>query len=175
MLTTVRRLAVPLLLAVPLVLAGCGSDPASGRDLADAPLAPLPSSAGIPDPSPTGSGPVGGATLIGDHALLITIDAGDGGGPERFTVGCVVGGDAFTSRSTLPDAERACAHLQSLDDPFAEVPGDAICTQEFGGPQTAVIAGSWGGDGIRLELSRTDGCRIAQWDSLAPLLPVDVG
>ncbi|MGY1856203.1 SSI family serine proteinase inhibitor [Modestobacter sp. SYSU DS0290] len=75
----------------------------------------------------------------------------------------------------LPDAETACAHLEGLEDPFAPVPADAVCTQQDDGPQTARITGLWGGDPVDLALSRTDGCRIAQWDRLAPLLPVPVG
>ena len=164
-----RRLAVPLLTAVCLVLAGCGSssgvDP--GSDLADAPLAPLPSS--------TGSGEPDGVTLAGDHAVMVTVDAGDGSEPELYTLSCPGEGEVFTSTSSLPDADAACAHLRGLEDPFAEVPGDAVCTEQYGGPQTAVIAGRWAGAALRLELSRADGCRIAQWDRLAPLLPVDVG
>jgi hypothetical protein len=58
-----------------------------------------------------------------------------------------------------------------MDDPFAPVPEDAICTQVYDGPQTARVTGRWRGEPVDLELGRNNGCRIAQWDSLGPLLP----
>jgi hypothetical protein len=65
--------------------------------------------------------------------------------------------------------------LQGLGDHFAPVPADAGCTQVYGGPQTARVTGRWAGQPVDLQLSRTDGCRIAQWDRLGPLLPGRVG
>ena len=71
----------------------------------------------------------------------------------------------------FPDPESACEQLEEVDQPFAETPEDAICTEQFGGPQTARVTGSWAGEPVDLQLSRTDGCRISQWESLGPLLP----
>lgn len=51
------------------------------------------------------------------------------------------------------------------------MPADAICSQVYGGPQTARVSGRWRGEPVDLALSRTDGCRIAQWDRFGPLLP----
>jgi hypothetical protein len=102
--------------------------------------------------------------------LTISIDRGDGREPEEYTLVCE--GD---HPSTHPDAEAACAHLSGLTDPFAPIPTDAMCTEIYGGPQTATITGNWKGEPVQLELSRVDGCRIAQWDSLGPVLPGPVG
>jgi hypothetical protein len=33
------------------------------------------------------------------------------------------------------------------------------------------VLGLWNGEDVDLELSRTDGCRISQWDGLVPLVP----
>ncbi len=41
--------------------------------------------------------------------------------------------------------------------------------------QASRVIGRWDGDPVDLELSRSDGCRIAQWDSLGPLLAIPVG
>jgi hypothetical protein len=113
--------------------------------------------------------PSGETQAAGDE-LRITVDVGDGAAQE-YLLRCGNG----TAEGSLPDAAAACAHLRDLDDPFEPVPDDAICTQQYGGPQTARIEGSWHGETVDLELSRTDGCHIAQWDRLAPLLPVRVG
>ena len=102
--------------------------------------------------------------------LVVEIDRGDGSPAERYTLTCgdVVEGDH-------PDGAAACRHLADLDDPFAPVPGDAVCTEQYGGPQTARVTGTWDGEPVDLELSRINGCYIAQWDALGPLLPGPVG
>ena len=106
----------------------------------------------------------------GDHDLLVVVDLGDGTAPERWTLTC-----AGTASGTHPDADAACTHLKGLADPFAPLPADAVCTQVYGGPETARVSGVWQGEPVELELSRTDGCRIAQWDDLGPLLPPPAG
>jgi hypothetical protein len=112
----------------------------------------------------------GGGVSQSDDDLLVRVDRGDGSPVEEWTLSClgVVAG-------SHPEAGPACAHLARLDDPFAPLPGDIVCTEQYGGPQTAHVTGRWNGEPVDLELSRTDGCRIAQWDSLGPLLPVPAG
>ena len=108
----------------------------------------------------------GGGTTRADNDLVVELDLGDGSPQQRWTLTCAdsVSGDH-------PQAEEACEHLKSLDEPFAPLPDDQICTQVYGGPQTAHVTGVWGGDPVDLQLSRTDGCRISQWDGLVPLVP----
>jgi hypothetical protein len=108
----------------------------------------------------------GGGTTRAENDLVVEVDLGDGSPQQRWTLTCVgsVSGDH-------PQAEEACEHLKSLDEPFAPLPDDQICTQVYGGPQTAHVTGVWGGDPVDLRLSRTDGCRISQWDALVPLVP----
>jgi hypothetical protein len=119
-----------------------------------------------------GSGaPAGGGGISqADDDLLVHVDPGDGTPVSDWTLSCV--GDASGSH---PQADAACAHLAGLEDPFAPLPDDVACTEQFGGPQTARVTGRWDGEPVDLELSRADGCRIAQWDGLGPLLPVAVG
>ena len=71
-----------------------------------------------------------------------------------------------------PDPGAACADLARTPDPLAPVPADAVCTELYGGPQTAVVRGTLDGRAVSLELSRTDGCRTEQWDRLGAVLPV---
>ena len=98
--------------------------------------------------------------------LVVEIDRGDGAAGERYTVSCTeaVGGDH-------PDAEAACTHLTGMDDPFAPLAADAVCTQVYDGPRTAHVTGVWRGRPVDVRLARNDGCHIAQWDGLGPLLP----
>ena len=103
--------------------------------------------------------------------LVVEQDAGDGSPPQRWTLRCSRDGAA----GDHPDPDGACAHLSGLDDPFAPLPADRVCTEQYGGPQTARVTGSWRGEQVDLRLSREDGCAISQWDSLGPLLPGTVG
>ena len=101
-----------------------------------------------------------------ENELTIVLDRGDGTEPERYTLTC-----GETPDGDHPDAAAACAHLEGLDDPFAPLPTDMVCTEQYGGPETATITGRWNAADVDIELSRTDGCRISQWESLGPVLP----
>ena len=111
----------------------------------------------------------GGGISQADNDLQVTYDRGDGTEPETWTLTCV----GFVEGSH-PDPERACEHLEAMEDPFAPLPADVICTEQYGGPQTARILGRWNGGPVDLELSMTDGCHISQWEGLSPLVPVPV-
>ena len=115
-----------------------------------------------PDPA------AGGGISQADNDLQVSYDRGDGTEPENWTLTCV-----GSVEGSHPDLEAACAHLEAMEDPFAPLPADVVCTEQFGGPQTARILGRWDGEPVDLELSRTDGCRISQWDALGPLLPAE--
>jgi hypothetical protein len=153
---------IPLLLLVLLTACGGGDDTAQ-----TAPGSPPAS----PDTAPT---PPGDDALAGSdpalNDLVVTQDLGDGSPPQRWTLVCAgaVSGDH-------PQAEAACAHLAAIEDPFAPAPADLVCTEVYGGPQTARVTGVWGGEPVELEPGRRDGCEIAEWDALGPLLPGPVG
>ena len=72
---------------------------------------------------------------------------------------------------TLPRPGRACRSLQALQSPFAPVPRGEICTQIYGGPQVALVRGTFLGRQIWASFKRTDGCQIARWNRLAFLFP----
>ena len=96
--------------------------------------------------------------------LVVEATAGSGSAPVRATLICdPPGGDH-------PAAEQACADLAAQPSPLAPLPADLGCTEQYGGPQTAVVRGTYRGEPVELELSRTNGCRIAQWDALGVLL-----
>ncbi|MGY1821848.1 SSI family serine proteinase inhibitor [Geodermatophilus sp. SYSU D00079] len=121
--------------------------------------------------APSGDGPAGDGTAApggagGEDRLVVEVDRGDGSPVERWTLVC-----ADAVEGDHPDAQAACDHLRELPDAFAPVPADAVCTEQYGGPQTAHVTGRWAGESVDLRLSRTDGCRMAQWDSLVPLVP----
>jgi Subtilisin inhibitor-like len=89
---------------------------------------------------------------------------GPGTGGESATLTCdPVGG-------THPRREEACAALDTNADSLAPVPGDAVCTQIYGGDQTATVTGVVRGEEVDASFNRTNGCEIARWEAVAPLL-----
>lgn len=119
----------------------------------------------------TGSPPVD-TVLEGEprNDLVIEQSLGDGSAPQEFSLRC-----GSEPSGTHPDPEDACAALEALEDPFVEPSPDLVCTEQYGGPQTARITGLWDGRSVDVELSRTDGCEISRWDSFGAVLPGPVG
>ena len=111
------------------------------------------------------------AALEQVDVLVVEQDLGEGSAPQRWTLRCSRDGSA----GDHPDPDGACSHLSGLDDPFAPLADDRVCSEQFGGPQTARVTGTWRGAAVDLRLSREDGCAISQWDALGPLLPGPVG
>ena len=81
---------------------------------------------------------------------------------------------AATLRAAPPNAEEACDKLDDLDQPFAETPEDAVCTEQDGGDQLASVQGVYRDEGISTRFDRTDGCEIARWDLHVPLRTQEV-
>ena len=72
---------------------------------------------------------------------------------------------------THPARAGSCRTLARLADPFAPVPRDAVCTQIYGGPQEALVTGTFRGRRVWARFKLRDGCEIARWNRLSPLLP----
>ncbi|MGY2063926.1 SSI family serine proteinase inhibitor [Blastococcus sp. SYSU DS0619] len=159
-----RRVLLLALLLPAFVLGACGAGTEGGDDVSTG----------------TSTGSSAGGTATDDGAgsgiaqaetdLRIEVDLGDGTPPRTWTLTCV-----GVAEGSHPEPEAACAHLDGMTEPFAPLPEDMMCTEQYGGPQTAHITGRWRGEPVDLQLSRVDRCRITQWDSFGPVLPVDVG
>ena len=72
---------------------------------------------------------------------------------------------------TLPQPATACRKLGAMENPFAPVPPDAMCTQQYGGPQAAVVQGTYRGRRVWARLTLRDGCQIARFKRLSFLVP----
>ncbi|UOY02737.1 SSI family serine proteinase inhibitor [Blastococcus sp. PRF04-17] len=113
-----------------------------------------------------GTAPEVSATTPTDDYLQVIVGSSDSTDVETFSLSC-----DGRAEGSHPDPQAACDHLHGMADPFAPLPTDVACTEQYGGPQTASVTGRWAGERVDVDLSRTDGCRIAQWDSLVPLVP----
>jgi hypothetical protein len=90
--------------------------------------------------------------------LKITLwPSGKGPAPHRWTLECA------PADGTLPNRRLACTRLARLSAPFAPVPADSACTEQYGGPAEALVTGRFKGRRIWALFNRADGCRIARW------------
>jgi hypothetical protein len=87
------------------------------------------------------------------------------GTPQRWTLRCDPAG------GTLPRAAAVCRQLYALPKPFAPRSKSLVCTDQFGGPQQAVISGSYKGSRTWIMLGMRNGCEIARAKRLAFLVP----
>ncbi|MFF3783253.1 SSI family serine proteinase inhibitor [Streptomyces sp. NPDC001933] len=152
-----RRLALTAVVSLAVLSAVA---PAATADSGTLPL-PLPRPLPLPLPVLQGEAPA---------RLTITVSGAENAAADgTFELRCAPAGGSH------PVAEQACGRLDELagegKDPFAPVPGDALCTLQHGGPATARITGTWQGRHIDTVFSRTDGCEISRWNNLGPVLP----
>jgi hypothetical protein len=143
----VPRVRGVLLIAIVLLAAaaGCGSD-------TDA----------EPDPDP-------GDEASTDLEITFWPQGRSNGNGETWTLMCEPAG------GTHRNPDDACAQLAALEDPFAPPPPDEICTEQYGGPEEALVSGTFRGAPVSYELSRTNGCEIARFERLGFLLPGAAG
>jgi hypothetical protein len=110
------------------------------------------------------------AALGGSSATSLTVtfwtQGRDASQAKRWTLECnPVGG-------THPNRARACATLARLgDQAFAPIPRDVVCTQIYGGPQDAIVTGTYRDRMIWARFRRRDGCEIGRWRRHEPLVP----
>ncbi len=96
--------------------------------------------------------------------LTVTVDS-DGDGAAKPKTASVKCGPASDSRE--------CAALGDMKpDVFEPVPGDMACTQQYGGPETATVKGTFKGQQVDAEFSRVNGCEISRWKTMSPVLAV---
>jgi hypothetical protein len=99
----------------------------------------------------------------GDFAQLAVRVDDDGKGPHQARTAEL----DCTSSAQSP----TCAALAKLKPAaFAPTPADRACTQIYGGPETASVHGTLDGRSVNASFKRTDGCEIARWKAVAPIL-----
>ena len=120
-----------------------------------------------------GAGPyaVGTLKIVIEHPQADTVS---------YELACF--GDTAT---LIPDptegvrADRACTALAQADVEQHLVegpPADQVCTEQFGGPDTAAVTGMLNGNDIDITIDRSKGCGIDTWDVLlADVLPQALG
>ena len=101
--------------------------------------------------------------------LVVTVRGAGGGADGRFVLRCHPEGGSH------PQVRDACGQLDRRTtwgtDPFAPVQPGSACTMLYGGRATAHVTGTWAGRRVDARFDRGNGCEIARWDALVPVLP----
>lgn len=86
------------------------------------------------------------------------------------------GPDQQEAKTAMVECESAedselCGAVDALDaSVFEPTPGNVACTQQYGGPETATVTGTFKGEEVDAEFGRQNGCEIARWQDASPLL-----
>lgn len=119
----------------------------------------------LPPPSSLPPGPGGGSA-----ELAIVVKPSDSEPAIHYTLTCK--GGVPTDESQHPSAAKACQALKN--NPAVLIPQprnkDVVCTQQYGGPQTATVTGVVDGVPADMSFTRRDGCEISQWNAAASIL-----
>ena len=153
-------------LAALLVLAGC----ANTNNPVVVPGGPGTSGGATsttPGGSASGSSPSGSpSTSAAPVPADVTISVDDGAGNTTTTrLTCEpAGGDH-------PKPDDACAALAAAwPSAFGPVAKDMLCTEIYGGPETATVSGTIGGKPVDAHFKRNNGCEIHRWDQVQGVL-----
>jgi hypothetical protein len=144
-----------VLLAVALtVLAAC--DDGDGDEATDAP---------------------GGSTVTTE--LEIHYEHAGAGVDQTYTIICTDSSSELSGDAVDVDADAACDALREpavVERLTQGPPQDQVCTEIYGGDDTAEIEGTIGDRSVDTVADRTNGCAIDTWDELlAPILPPAIG
>ena len=147
-----RKTLLPIL-AAAMVLAACGK----GDESTVATTTPVTTAPPVVDDAVALLIEVGTGEVLGALVATIAVEGGTGSVTGYLT-------DPAPVIAALANTDAAGVLLNRPDDQQA-------CTEQYGGPDVAHVTGTIGSAAIDLTIDRADGCGIADWDLLQPLLP----
>src|SRR4051794_21546532 len=105
--------------------------------------------------------------------LTMTVDKGNGDPAVAARLTCGAAKNAATGYLRPVGVKRACWKARRRAKILTHVPDytHRACDQTFGGPESARVSGRIGTRLVKRRLARRDGCEIAEWDALVPLVP----
>jgi hypothetical protein len=118
------------------------------------------------------SGAGSGSAAAADSVRLTVTYSRAPGARQVAHLRCTSSGARADGFLRTVGTRRACAAARRLASFLASRPAsDRACTQIFGGPERALVAGTIGARRVRRSFSRTDGCKVADWRRAQPLVP----
>lgn len=158
-----RRLLALMAIAT-LLVAACGGESADDSIPVE------------PDGEPLPDLPTGGPYPFAD--LTITVEHPDADTVE-YRISCqgdtaeVIGNDAISGVDACARLAEPMVQTRLITPP---APADRVCTEIYGGPDTARIVGTLNERSVNTTIDRTNGCGISDWDNLlAGVLPTAIG
>ena len=112
-----------------------------------------------------GSAAQSGSPASTDLKITVWPDGRSEGDGKTYTLRC------GPAAGTLPKVATACSKLGPLPRPFGPVSRGAVCTEQYGGPQQALVTGKHEGRSVWAMFSATNGCQISRAKRLAFLFP----
>ena len=104
-------------------------------------------------------------------SLRVEVLPKPGAAARRATLTC---DGSPTATGFIADPRAACDLVSGdagvRERLFAGSPADQVCTQVYGGPQQAQVSGRIVGRRVDATVTRVDGCGVADWSRLEPLL-----
>jgi hypothetical protein len=97
---------------------------------------------------------------LADLSVRVDPDGTGASQPHTAQVTCAAAADS-----------KVCGAVADLTaDNFAPTGSHMACTQQYGGPETATVTGSFRGETVEARFSRENGCEISRWQDVAELL-----
>jgi hypothetical protein len=104
-------------------------------------------------------------------SLRVDVRPTPGAAARRATLTC---DGSPTASGFIADSRAACDLVTGNEKARARLvagpPRNQACTQLYGGPQQAQVSGRIVGRPVDVTLTRVDGCGLADWSLLQPLL-----
>lgn len=176
----ISRTVVRTVLAAGIMtfaLAACGtsgggtpaSEPAESPSSVSSSRIPAPATGG---PGTESASPTTSDSVIPDGTvdLTVSIKATADADAKDFVLAC--SNNAVDPATTLFNGKGACARVLELGTEFFQAKPDPnkMCTQQYGGPQTAEVSGTINDQTVSASFSLIDGCQISRWDAMEPVL-----
>lgn len=118
----------------------------------------------------TSSGPIADPTPLDQTKIELSLSIRADGQNESAHYTLICSGSAAAKTSEHPTPSAACELLAASPQILDPVPADQMCTQQYGGPATALVTGTRAGQPISREFDLKDGCGISDWRNALPLL-----
>ncbi|MEV8052372.1 SSI family serine proteinase inhibitor [Streptomyces bacillaris] len=104
--------------------------------------------------------------------LTVTVErSGVAGADGTFELTCGPTGGTHPERQGACDRLAEVGGTRAWQDLFRPAPEGTMCTMIYGGDASARIVGTWEGRRVDTTVTRGDGCEIARWNNLVPVLP----
>lgn len=178
-----RRLALAAVVSLAALAAAAPAATASGP-LPSALPTSGPLSAAVPAPGPlpvplpplpsflNGGGSGGPPKPAARTRLTVTVErSGVAGADGTFELTCGPTGGTHPQRQAACDRLAEVGATRAGQELFRAAPEGTMCTMIYGGDASARIVGTWEGRAVDTTVTRGDGCEIARWNNLVPVLP----